>query len=186
MTMSFVNLLHEVGMLAKIPRSGFAFLGSGKQSVAEHSFRMTLTAYVLAQMVGDKKIDKYKLLMMCLLHDLPEARTGDLNYVNKKYVRADEAKVIEEMGAAYACGPEIQALMEEYIDGESLEAQLAHDADQLELMFVLKQEHEKGNSRAMDWLKNCAMRLQTEAAKQLAQDLQSTPSDAWWYPNPSQ
>ena len=46
-----VNLLHEIGMLSSIPRSGFAFLGSGKQSVAEHSFRVTLIAYVLARLV---------------------------------------------------------------------------------------------------------------------------------------
>ena len=37
---SIVNLLHEVGMLAHIPRSGFAFLGLGKQSVAEYSYRV--------------------------------------------------------------------------------------------------------------------------------------------------
>lgn len=45
---SCVNLMHEVGMLAKTPRSGFAFLGSGSQSVAEHSFQMTWVALILS------------------------------------------------------------------------------------------------------------------------------------------
>jgi len=34
------KFLYEVGMLQRTPRSGFAFLGSGKQSVAEHTYRM--------------------------------------------------------------------------------------------------------------------------------------------------
>jgi putative hydrolase of HD superfamily len=32
------NFLFEVGMLQKTPRSGFQFLGSGHESVAEHVF----------------------------------------------------------------------------------------------------------------------------------------------------
>jgi len=34
---------------------------------------------------------------MCILHDLPEARTGDMNYVNKKYVNVDEKKAVKEL-----------------------------------------------------------------------------------------
>ena len=93
---SFIHLFNEVGMLAHLPRSGYAFLGAGKQSVAEHSHRMTFVAYVLAK-ESKEPVDMAKLLLMCLLHDLPEARTGDLNYVNKRYVEANEDQVIAEL-----------------------------------------------------------------------------------------
>jgi 5'-deoxynucleotidase YfbR-like HD superfamily hydrolase len=103
---SLVHLMNEIGMLAHIPRSGYAFLGAGKQSVAEHSHRMALVAYILARK-STEPVDMAKLLLMCLLHDLPEARTGDLNYVNKRYVEANEDKVIEELKGINAVGKEM-------------------------------------------------------------------------------
>lgn len=175
-----VNLFNEIGMLAHTPRSGFAFLGSGEQSVAEHSYRMTLIAYCLASMVPGP-VDKQKLLLMCLLHDLPEARTGDLNYVNKKYVQADEAKAIADIKGSSSFGPEFSGYLQEYNEGKTVEAKLAHDADQLELLLVLKKESEKGNSRALQWFDRAVQRLQTQAAKTLAEEIKQTPNDSWWF-----
>jgi putative hydrolase of HD superfamily len=34
---NIANLLFEAKMLKEIPRSGFHFLGSGKESIAEHT-----------------------------------------------------------------------------------------------------------------------------------------------------
>ncbi len=82
-----VNFFFELGMLKKTPRSGFQFLGSGGESVADHSFRMTLIGYSLAKM--SPGVDLFKVVCLCLFHDAPEARTGDMNYVNKQYVRRD-------------------------------------------------------------------------------------------------
>ncbi|MHC1741904.1 MAG: HD domain-containing protein [Syntrophobacteraceae bacterium] len=45
---SFTHMIHfffELGMLKKTPRSGYQFLGSGGESVADHTFRMTLIGY---------------------------------------------------------------------------------------------------------------------------------------------
>ena len=38
---NIANLLFEAKMLKEIPRSGFHFLGAGKESIAEHSFVTT-------------------------------------------------------------------------------------------------------------------------------------------------
>ena len=76
------NLLFEARMLKEIPRSGYSFLGSGRESVAEHSFSTTFIAYVLTTLTPDA--DAYRTICMCLLHDLPEARIGDQNTVHKK------------------------------------------------------------------------------------------------------
>jgi len=176
---SIVNLFNEIGMLAKTPRSGFAFLGTGKQSVAEHSHRMTLIAYTLA-ILSDEPIDISKLLLMCLCHDLPEARMGDLNYVNKRYVKADEAKIIADYKDKTVLGKTMSAYLTEYNENESLEAQYAHDADQLELLLVLKEQHEMGNQRALKWYDNVEKRLQTKVGKSLARTIHATPADDWW------
>lgn len=181
---SFVNLLNEIGMLALIPRSGFAFLGAGEQSVAEHSYRTALIAYVLAKL-SSEKINFEKLLMICLTHDLPESRIGDLNYMQKKYVTADLPKALNDIKQSSQLGPEIVSWIEEYEKNETIEARLAHDADQLELLLVLKQEQDKGSPRAEAWFENACKRLKTDVAKQLAQEILQTPSDEWWFNNKS-
>src|SRR3990172_7933275 len=125
---NIANFLFEAGMLKRTPRSGFQFLGTGAESVAEHIFRTSYIGYALGKM--DASINTDRLIKMCLFHDLPEARTGDLNYVNKKYVEANETKAIEDLAQTVPFVNEIQELILEYSDGESLEAKLAHDADQ--------------------------------------------------------
>ncbi len=179
-----IDLLNEIGMLSAIPRSGFAFLGSGQQSVAEHSFRVALVAYALARLV-EQPVNLHKLVMMCLFHDLPEARIGDLNYMQKKYVVPRLDKALNDILSGSFLGPEIVEWIQEYEQGESLEAQLAHDADQLELLLVLKREEELGNPRAKDWMSNLLQRIQTEVGKQVAAVIGQRSSDAWWYQDKS-
>src|SRR5918912_970227 len=94
----FANFFHEVGMLAQTPRSGFPFLGSGEQSVAEHVFRMLNVAFILARLT-DEKVDELHLLHLTLFHDLPEARTGDQNYVNHKYVDVNWDKLLNDLSS---------------------------------------------------------------------------------------
>lgn len=176
-----VNFLHEVGQLAQTPRSGFAFLGSGKQSVAEHSYRMALVAFALADLIKDEaQVDRNKMVTMCLLHDLPEARISDLNYVNKRYVQVDEQKAIEEIRSAYPVGEEIAQLLKEYEEEKTLEAKLVHDADQLEMILTLKKEVELGNAFATLWMENAAKRIQTDVGKKLAQTIPTVKSYTWW------
>lgn len=176
---SFVNLMHEIGMLSKTPRSGFAFLGSGSQSVAEHSFCMAWIGFILAEL-SPKTLNRERLILLCLVHDLAEARTGDLNYVNKRYVQADEEKAARDIRSAYPCGDFLYAAMQEYREGKTPEAQLAHDADQLELLLVLRREMELGNSRAMRWYSNTRKRLKSDIAQQIADAILEIPADNWW------
>ena len=52
------DFIYEVGILRRTPRSGFWFMGSGEQSVAEHLFRTAMIAYALAYLTP--KADKQK------------------------------------------------------------------------------------------------------------------------------
>lgn len=175
---NIVNLLNEGEMLSSIPRSGFAFLGSGRQSVAEHSYQTTLVAYALARLVP-YPIDVHKVIMMCLFHDLPEARIGDLNYVQKKYVTPKLDQALVDIQSGSPLGPEIVAFIQEFEEGKTPEAQLANDADHLELLLILKQEQERGNKKAADWAASLEKLLQTEIGRQVAKEIRQTPSDAW-------
>lgn len=176
---NIANFLFEVGMLKRTPRTGFQFLGSGAQSVAEHSFRTAMIGYTLAQLDG--KADVARVLQLCLFHDVPEARTGDMNYVNKKYVTVDEEKAIEDLASQLPFGDDYRRTTLEYIAKESHEALLAHDADQLEMILSLKERKDLGNRYADEWFPFALERLKTDVAKVLAQEIWETDSSKWWF-----
>ncbi len=172
------RLLFEARSLKRLPRSGYQFLGIGRESVAEHSFATAFIAYVLGQMVPE--VDGHKLIAMSLVHDLAEARLGDLNYVQKFYVQADEDAAIADMAAGLPFGEKLKSLMEEFNRGESLEARLAHDADQLAFLIELKDLADLGYAPPSTWMANVRQRLQTAIGCSLADSILKTPVDRWW------
>lgn len=178
MMKKIVDFLFEVGFLKKLRRSGFAFLGSGDESVADHTCRTLFIAYVLAQMT--EGVDLGRLLKMCLFHDLPETRTGDLNYLNKKYVTPDERKILTELASRLPFGEEVASLIMEFEAGQTLEARIANDADQLDLLLHVKEEQDTGNARVGPWLEHAFQRLATDPARHLARIAMETDSTDWW------
>jgi putative hydrolase of HD superfamily len=180
---NIANFLFEAGMLKRTPRSGFQFLGTGAESVAEHIFRTTCIGYALGRLVTTVDVDR--VIKMCLFHDLPEARTGDLNYVNKKYVEANEQKAAADLAQTLPFGKEIRELILEFIEGKTEEAKLARDADQLEMILALKEYKDLGNKYADEWLDFSLRRLQTDAARKLAASILETDSSLWWFSDKS-
>jgi putative hydrolase of HD superfamily len=176
---NIANFLFEAGMLKRTPRSGFQFLGSGAESVAEHIFRTTYVGYALGML--EQSVDTDRIIKMCLFHDLPEARTGDLNYVNKKYVTADDRKAVKDLTDTVPFGKELLEIINEYEEGKTAEALLARDADQLEMILALKEYKDIGNRYAEEWLGFSLKRLRTDAAKRLAQVILETDSSLWWF-----
>ena len=174
-----INFLFEVGMLKKTPRTGYQFLGSGKESVAEHTFRMTIIGYLLS--LQEPKADSMKTTLMCLFHDLHEARTGDHNYVNKRYVRIDEEKAVHDLAKGLPFRDKIVSLTREFAEGKSLEACISRDADQLDLILSLKEQQDFGNPYAREWIHYALKRLQSEAARSMAQEILETDSTEWWF-----
>ena len=173
------DFLFEVGMLNKTPRTGYQFLGSGKESVAEHILRTLFVGYTLCKM--DNTLDENRVLKMCFFHDLPEARTGDMNYVNKKYVDVDEEKAVRELTEGISFGNEIKEAIDEFNKKETREAQIAMDADQLALILQLKEYGDLGNKYAEEWINYALKRLNTTTAKELAAKILSTDFSHWWF-----
>lgn len=173
------DFLFEVGMLQRTPRTGFQFLGSGCESVAEHVLRTIFTGYVLSKL--EPEVDQLKILKLCLFHDLSEARTGDMNYVNKKYVTVDEEKAVSELADTLSFGGEIKSLVSEFNERKSREALIAHDADQLSLILRLKECGDLGNKYSREWIDFAIQRLATDNAKKLADVIIETDSSDWWF-----
>ncbi|MGA2400897.1 MAG: HD domain-containing protein [Syntrophobacteraceae bacterium] len=176
---NIINFFFEMGMLKKTPRSGFQFLGSGRESVADHSFRVAMIGFALARMDGN--VDPFKVVCMCLVHDVPEARTGDRNYVNKRYVAVDETGAMADLAESLPFGDELKELLKEYRDSGTTEARLVHDADQLDLIVELKEQNDLGNSYAAKWIHFARQRLVTAIAKEIAEEILTTDSTDWWF-----
>lgn len=174
-----VDFLFEVGILAKTPRSGFFFLGSGEQSVAEHTNRTAYIGFVLA--ISEKDVSMEKVLKMCLFHDLSETRISDLNYVHQKYVKADHERAVTDMANTLDFGKEILEIIHEYEERKTKEAVIAKDADYLEWIISLKEQVDTGNTRAEEWIPSAIKRLKTDSAKKIADRITQVSSDHWWF-----
>ena len=59
------------------------------ESVAEHSWMMTLMAFFMRDEFPD--VDMDKVIRMCIIHDLGECFTGDIPTFDKKQVHEDKA-----------------------------------------------------------------------------------------------
>lgn len=173
------HFFFEMGMLKRTARSGFQFLGSGKESVADHSFRVAIIGFALARLSGHE--DPYRVVCLCLFHDMAEARTGDMNYVNKQYVSVHEDKAVQDLTRRLPFGAELRSFMEEYREGQTEAALLAHDADQLDLLLELKQQQDLGNAYATQWIRYAIERLQTSVGRDAARVIVETDSAAWWF-----
>lgn len=83
------ELLEFLAMAEKLKcNTRHSYTSSGRhESVAEHSFRLALMAYMVSDEVPE--IDTEKVIRMCLIHDLGEAITGDIPSFEK--TDSDEA-----------------------------------------------------------------------------------------------
>ena len=177
------DFLFECGMLKKTPRSGYQFLGTGQENVAEHSFRTAIIGFVLAQMAG---ASKERTAMMCLFHDLHEARTGDFNYVNHLYNATQRTRALADALAGTGLGDDLMPLWAELEETESKEAKLAQDADQLDLILGLKEQSDLGNRYADKWLAAAVKRIRTAEGKKLAKAIAETDHTDWWFLGPDE
>lgn len=175
------DFLFEVSMLRRTPRTGYQFLGSGSENVAEHSFGTAVIGYALARMAG---ADTGKTVLLCLFHDVHEARTGDFNYVNKLYNTHDARRALADGLKGTGLSADVLGLHDELEHAESLEARLAQDADQLDLMVNLKEAQDLGNRYACKWLECARQRLRTPEGQELAGAIMSTDHTDWWFLGP--
>jgi putative hydrolase of HD superfamily len=83
------SFLYEIGTMRKTARAHRQTLLTDDLSdnIASHSYRVTWIGWFLAKA---EKVDPYKVLLMCLSHDLSETRSGDQNWIHKKYIKVFE------------------------------------------------------------------------------------------------
>lgn len=150
-----IEFLALVGKSKNILRSGWVREKiKNPESVAEHSFRLSVLAMILADQLG---VDKEKLIKMALLHDLGEVITGDIVWSRGKIIdikkRADkearEKEGIIEVFNTIDRPKEYLKIFEEMVERTSQEAKIFWQLDKLE-MAIQALEYEKDQGKKLD------------------------------------
>ena len=177
---AIARYLHELGELKRVRRSGWWLTGvRDPESVAEHSFRAAAVAYFLAGLEG---ADRGKAVAMALFHDGAEARVNDPHRMLKRYVdwTAVEEKVLEDQlrGLPPGTAGELEGLLAEARERETLEARVAKDADRIECLLQAREYGEQGH-KVEEWIRSSVDELSTESAKKLAKAILASRPDGW-------
>ncbi|MFZ3599421.1 HD domain-containing protein [Streptomyces sp. BH104] len=175
------RFVFEAGTLKQTKRSGWWMAGiRDPESVAEHSWRTSLLASIIAKLEG---ADPARAAFLAVWHDTGETRTGDVNHLGKKYTTGEADP--QDIAADQVVGmPEILAdtvrdLIAEYEAKESAEAICARDADKLECMIQGIEYKAQGYTNAQRWIDNSRGRLTTKTGNALADAILETDSLDW-------
>ncbi|MFN2227055.1 MAG: HD domain-containing protein [Anaerolineae bacterium] len=154
-----VDLFLETMTLKRMPRTGWGMRGVPHvESVAEHSFGVVFVSVALVEALAagesPQALDREKVLIMALLHDLAEVRLTDLPSTAVRLVPAQvkseaEARAMSELLAPLPGGGALAALWQEFEDNDGPEGRLVRDADKLEMM-VQCLHYELAGSRGLD------------------------------------
>ncbi|NEW73513.1 HD domain-containing protein [Streptomyces rhizosphaericus] len=174
------RFLFEAGALKQNRRTGWWMAGvRDPESVAEHAWRTSLIASIIAQLEG---ADPARAALMAVWHDSQETRTGDVNHLGKKYAPSPDPRTVTEDQTAdmpEALASAVRGWVGEYEAKESPEAVCARDADKLECLLQGLEYLSQGYENAQRWVDNSRDRLVTESGKRLADELLNQGSLDW-------
>ena len=131
----FLNILHVAERLKDTTRHCTSSQGR-PESVAEHSWRLSLAALLLRREFPELDIDR--VVDMCLVHDLGECFTGDIPaFVKTEADRETEDSLLSRWVASLPeeVSSELAALYAEMDAQETAEAKLYKALDKLEAVI---------------------------------------------------
>lgn len=123
-------LAFEALGLKDVRRAGWARVGVGEaESVAAHSWGVAL----LVLLVAPPELDRHKLLVMAVLHDLAEVRVGDITPADGVPREEKHRRERVAMAGLLAERPDLLAVWEEAEAGESPEARFLKTVDRMDM-----------------------------------------------------
>jgi len=137
-TLPLIQAYFELNHLKQLYRQGWLRVGLPPErceSVAEHSLGVALLCLFIADTYFPEA-DVSKVVRIALLHDLGEARVGDItphDPVGTEEKHRREREAMSHILGGLPRGDEYLALWEEYEQGRSFEARLVRQVDRLEM-----------------------------------------------------
>ena len=154
---SLLTALVELQRLKRLERTGWNLRGlpSGTESVAAHSFGVSVSAMLLADELVKKglRIDVEKVIRIALLHDWSEVRVGDMPRTATEYFgvagRKAELAAFSDIVSPLHVGPLYRQLYESYESRDCLEARLVKASDVIDLLVQVL-ALERAGTRGLD------------------------------------
>lgn len=184
--LTMLPILIELQRLKRLERTGWTLRGlpNGTESVAAHSFGVSITAMLLADEIKTRglDVDIERVLKMALLHDWSETRVGDMPRTATNYFGADARKRAETaafadiVGSVGAAESQYTGLYQDYEQRDSLEARLVKAADIIDLLiqaYALEQAGAKGLDEFWEVAHEANFQLPAIAHEVVRQVLQS-------------
>ncbi len=148
-------LAHDILRLKRLRRSGYLFYGlPDAEHIADHVFSVAWWAMVLADRLRMEGygVDVEKVVRMALIHEIGEARLGDLHYEARELLGEGVVQRAEEGALRRVLHPldpglrdRYTALWKEFEEGKSLEARVVRLADRLDLLLQSLQYESQGH-----------------------------------------
>lgn len=174
------GLLHEIGLLKRYKRTGWLIAGvRDPESIADHSFRTTIIASVIAALEG---ANPERAAFLSLFHDTQETRVTDIPYIGKRYLTAtpnEQVTADQVRGLPEPVAEMLGGAVSEYEEKASLEAVCARDADKLECLIQATEYREQGHQNVQPWIDSSLAALKTPTAKRLAGEALRTGTLDW-------
>ena len=131
----------QIAALKKLPRSGWKIkLGiENSESVAEHSYMMSVMAMVLSDL---KTMNSEKVIKMSILHDWAESKIGDFMPDEIGYDKKSELEnyamieILESLPQTIQ--NDYQNIWNEFLNRDTPESRLVHELDKLEMALQAK------------------------------------------------
>jgi len=130
-----LEILHISEKLKDVTRHAYTS-GGRHESVAEHSWRICLMAFLLRDEFPD--LDMHKVVDMCMIHDLGEIFTGDIpTFLKTEADTAAEESALDRWisGLPQPCSDTMKSLYAEMDALETPEARLYKALDKLEAVI---------------------------------------------------
>ena len=135
-----LTMLDDLDPLGELPRTGWILGGvMPAETVAAHTAAVALLVAALVDAVraGGGTVDGERALRMALVHDAPEARTGDVPMPSKTPALAAALAAHEAVVAAEILPDGLHRDWEAGERGDSIEARLVAAADKIQMLNKL-------------------------------------------------
>lgn len=179
-------VIQQAATLLQMPRAHKRTLWTAFDTIASHSYHVATIAYILCKLEWLSDEDAQRGCSMAVFHDLAEARTGDHDFISKKYNICDEEKAVSHQFANCPWEEWLKDLLHEREARETHISLCVKDADHLAQIY-----HEwvlmwQGNALAKQWFEGDQEKrvpfMKTRSAKDLAKlMLTSNPNERWWH-----
>lgn len=135
---AIVDVMLGLDPMADLPRTGWLLRGVRPcESIADHSFGVAVVTMLLVDALRDDgvAIDGERALRMALVHDAPEARTGDVPMPSKTPRVSDALHELERVLVEGLLPARQREIWEGVERGDSLEARVVKAADKIQMMI---------------------------------------------------